>query len=594
MDESESILKAFTSTTNQHMDINVQQLSDFIHGAELVVMADAFVSSRSIEFAKCFDRRIKFINNTCQPHPLTCYSFESVAEKQGQQYEAFVAHALDAVKAGKNIVIVWGSQQKGLEFEAELKHRGVSYLYYHKDAQLETLKSIRDVQTAWSQVQVLMYTSVITVGVNFDPEEAHFDRAYIYGSVKGASPRDSMQSLLRVRKLRENAVYYCLNDHGHESEPAMRLPMNVQLLDQMYKTRADVVRSHLKACGGYDDWFCDFPNGLTNELESTNERILHKMHVYNDFEDACKAQAYKEVFTRYLINECGYKAGTELTGTRREKLEEVVNVEFMAVPDITELEAKEMMRKPMRGGDENAALDKYFLRKRLSITPESMVSDKLFRDVMDEIANTDDVFESMNTAGVWTELWAALDEAEAWKKTWDTYRSIHGRSQFGHVHDEVTMRMDEVVSKVAARSEHVQFINAEYAHKYKVIKDLTSIMGLQHSQDTETTVQPAAMRRAVEYVTLQFDDLAALFLIKPRVVAEHKANHVARYTGLLKSIFNNWSGCHLKPSNKGRDIDTKEWRLHGHDFARFIVAHSEAAQRRKPRVDTTLYDVFDV
>jgi hypothetical protein len=82
------------------------------------------------------------------------------------------------IVTGKKVVIFWGSQKKGVEFEQYLKenHGNVLVKFYHsKGNNTEMSADLENVRNAWKDVQVLMYTSKITVGVNFD-EINIFDR----------------------------------------------------------------------------------------------------------------------------------------------------------------------------------------------------------------------------------------------------------------------------------------------------------------------------------------------------------------------------------------------------------------------------------
>ena len=52
-----------------------------------------------------------------------------------------------------------------------------------------------NVNEKWLELDLLVYTSSITVGVNFDT--SHFDELFIYSSCKSGNVRDIFQSSMR-------------------------------------------------------------------------------------------------------------------------------------------------------------------------------------------------------------------------------------------------------------------------------------------------------------------------------------------------------------------------------------------------------------
>ena len=69
-------------------------------------------------------------------------------------------------------------------------------------------RDIRDVNTSWAGLQFLMYTSRITVGINFDI--SGFDCLFVYGTSWSCTVRDVFQSTMRVRYIKDKAMYYSL------------------------------------------------------------------------------------------------------------------------------------------------------------------------------------------------------------------------------------------------------------------------------------------------------------------------------------------------------------------------------------------------
>ena len=63
----------------------------------------------------------------------------------------------------------WGSQKKAVAFKSLLKKEtpALSYLFYHSEGDKEEeARTLEDITTAWSAVQLVMYSSTITIGLN--------------------------------------------------------------------------------------------------------------------------------------------------------------------------------------------------------------------------------------------------------------------------------------------------------------------------------------------------------------------------------------------------------------------------------------------
>jgi hypothetical protein len=329
LDESESILHQLHSvmTNGDNLINNHQVLELVMRTAKRVILADAFMTDRTFHFVRELRDPLKtaLIENTYQP-----YSREAILlqrESQEVNLDGFCERIMVALRAGRRIVVVWTSKHIGEEFEHKYL-KGFSYLFYHSDSSKDDILGLQDVAAKWRDVQCLMMTTSITVGISYDPglDELEFDEAFLYGSSTTALPRDIAQSLLRVRVLKANRLTYVTNTPVYAVEE------------------------------------CGFTN-VCNLLTAKEER-LHPLarwtlcpswakwnHVYNENERRCSCTYYKDVLERYLVNS-GYELKTEIEEavvTVEDGTVEVSDKTWDSISDITRDQAEEIRRLIQRG-----------------------------------------------------------------------------------------------------------------------------------------------------------------------------------------------------------------------------------------------------
>lgn len=151
------------------------------------------------------------------------------------------------MRGGKKCYCVFGSKKKLRACKAMLKNEapGVRVLAYCSDWMSEGLD---DVHASWSAADVVLATTTITVGVNFDLE--HFDLAFAQLTSLSAVPRDMAQALLRVRTLRDRRVVVTLRDAGLGGGPEPTLASlraDERARDALLRREGDEARA-LRAC----------------------------------------------------------------------------------------------------------------------------------------------------------------------------------------------------------------------------------------------------------------------------------------------------------------------------------------------------------
>jgi hypothetical protein len=253
LDEIESILNQLHSikTNAGNLITNHEVLGLAVSTATQVILADAFISDRTFNFCNSLRNRelTHYYENTFNPYNREAICLTGVEkDKRIANIGGFCERVCEALRAGRKIVIVWTSKKRGDWFvknfldnwEGDNKP---SWIFYNSASTKEEQEGLKNVKDTWSNVQCLMMTTSITVGISYDPQiaEAEFDEAFLYGSSASAMPRDIAQALFRVRTLKANRLTYVL-DTRTSYETGVRGFNNIW--NELSKKEDKLIREH--------------------------------------------------------------------------------------------------------------------------------------------------------------------------------------------------------------------------------------------------------------------------------------------------------------------------------------------------------------
>jgi hypothetical protein len=201
LDEVESLLKQFSSTRTMKKLIQCAHVFErLIRTTKIIIGGDAFLTLRSVNVLKQINQQVTIIRNDFPPVARQAFIYPF--------WEMLVYRAFQSLSLGKKIVFVCMAKQKAISFAEECRKQGITYKLYTGDSvtKQQDQDDLANVNEAWSNIQCLIYTSTITVGVNFDRADV-FDQLFAYGSSFSCCVRELGQALLRVRHIRENVLH---------------------------------------------------------------------------------------------------------------------------------------------------------------------------------------------------------------------------------------------------------------------------------------------------------------------------------------------------------------------------------------------------
>ena len=213
IDECESLMRYITSshfTKNNKASLIVSKLESMIAEAEKVIIMDADLCDRSINYFKDIlnleNNKIKLVVNTYQVY--NEYNIKYMA------YSTWLKVLIDKIDANKKIVIPTASnnQAKDLKLLIQAHHPDKKILLIHRETnENEKLDQVINVNEKWSKYDIVIYTPSVCMGISFDEE--YFDNIFAYGCENSLGSQEFCQMLHRIRKPTEQSIYLALDKY---------------------------------------------------------------------------------------------------------------------------------------------------------------------------------------------------------------------------------------------------------------------------------------------------------------------------------------------------------------------------------------------
>ena len=212
-DEIESLFLPF-ATDDTHGASYKDNWNSFIKvmiQADKVFLMDAYLSTRTTQFIK---------DNDEDETSIIIHNKRSL-DKTYRQYKDFknmINNVITELKEGKKIYLFYPYKTgKGSLFKISIEDLGnmiakevkdLNYLVYHGDINDDEKKKLGEVNELWSNQQLIITNSTISVGVSYDNPDVVFDKIYLtYAGF--LYPRDIIQSSFRIRNTNDNEIGYC-------------------------------------------------------------------------------------------------------------------------------------------------------------------------------------------------------------------------------------------------------------------------------------------------------------------------------------------------------------------------------------------------
>ena len=203
---------------------------------------------------------------------------------------------------------------------------------YNRDIDDEILKKhLLNVDEEWADKNILIYTPVITTGINYNPTKPTYHKLYIYDSTCTSVIRDIFQASQRVRKILLNKVEYFM--YGGFNKKLL-------LCDNINFVKKCLDANLLSIKNIIDDYTSTTNFNLTDDDYNESGAVIRNILVHNIIEE----NRGRNIFTRFedFIKFAKIMNWTVKYKTVPTKLQEIHNIKIEEVKENNNINKEEL------------------------------------------------------------------------------------------------------------------------------------------------------------------------------------------------------------------------------------------------------------
>lgn len=214
LDESEAALAQFSARTMSNLRKCSEQFYRICRDTPKMIVCDGFLTKRT---TNVLDAVIEQTGKTCLLHVNHHILMDKTAIEISSRHE-FIEAIIQVLERNQRPVLFTSSKRVGddiLEkvhehFKLDAGGSKINARYYNADGDdRRMLEDMADVDRSWSKLDCLMFSPVITNGVNFTAQ--HFQCVFLYGTASSCCVSQVMQAARRVRNISQNRFYFHIN-----------------------------------------------------------------------------------------------------------------------------------------------------------------------------------------------------------------------------------------------------------------------------------------------------------------------------------------------------------------------------------------------
>lgn len=223
IDEIESVLEAFMGDFMKNKNEILKKLCNIINKAKKIIVLDAFITNKTIDFFKTIDKNMTMDIITKNVVMNNNIYFKNVKNdekaKDTKEYKndddddedykiKAITEIVSELKQNKKIFMFYPYKKDMAEIAETIElGSGKKCIYYNADRGDKIKQTLCNVNETWSEYDCVITNTCITCGVNFDLNGYDACWLFLTGFIK---PRDAIQASARIRYLDSkniNVVY---------------------------------------------------------------------------------------------------------------------------------------------------------------------------------------------------------------------------------------------------------------------------------------------------------------------------------------------------------------------------------------------------
>lgn len=285
MDEVESILTSATSVTNGENHVrNIKVFEELCRISTKIIALDAFISNKTLEVFRKLDIPYDYYLYTRPMERRTAIRYP-ISRKDGLP---LIVELVRCLNNGEKIYFYCSSARQWVDYFKPylLLHCPNKIIKeYHSRCKDHDIK---DVNTVWSEADLVMVTCSVTVGANYD-RVGVFNKVFMYINAPSKNlVRDAIQCHFRVRHTIDKVLCFSIDERVIMFAGSL---YRSAILNQHY-AKLEHTLTHLKNIGCQMDY-------------KKAPRWLVDLFVDNTLEQNASILELEPFFLRYLV-ECNY------------------------------------------------------------------------------------------------------------------------------------------------------------------------------------------------------------------------------------------------------------------------------------------------
>ena len=482
-DEIESILFQFSSTTHKNLQDSFTAFTRIMSEAKKVIMADAFVTTRTLEYCKSIRCEYHYEKNTYNPNQHITANIIGIANAQSEVpglKQAFVEHVQESLRENKKICIVSSSIKFNNEIASTMPKDQV--LEYSSESSDQLIKDLENVRTTWSdpKIRCIIYTGVITVGVSYDIPNI-FDRIYMYGTSHCPIARDLIQGHFRIRHIKEPNIFIAINGSTtNKQTPTLHNILKFhKIMDQALK--------------------------YEKEEQDELQQVYNTLAAYNELEESLGKTRYKDVMIHWLE-----KVGYQIK----------INTDPLVII------------APSKSPADVISKETYETYK--NIKPELI---KSYEKLVKKGSATEEVKEKLKVFFFYRNCIEDLTKRAEYPWEYELYTEYRSNVQIKEHVDNIVMELTggQEKKRYMVQKEKRHLLMLEY------VQEVCELLNLKSSYDTETIIRDDALERFKTFYMEKKQLLTNLF----RLQTKSKEFKLRQSITSISGIFKSWNGFSL-------------------------------------------------
>jgi len=518
VDECQANLVAHTcaATNGRNIESNIETFGHLLETCGNSIWADAFLNNKTLNFLH--HNRLRTLLRVFDTPMVS----RTATEVVGTDLDSLLVVLIESLEKGERNYVFCASKDRAKRWGANLRVR-----FPEKKVLVYTAGeggSIKNVNETWGDAEVVIVTSTVTVGINFDRPD-WFHNVFISASAKTCNlVSDIFQSHYRVRHLINNRLFFHLATAVNK------------ILSTNYKHLEDT-----------QDWR-ETELGRESSMFTLAPLAIKQLAIDNEFEGNVSVSCLRPLFYRYL-EACDYLVGeqriTELVEAFDVKPDET-DLSFGAIKLLNMVEVHDLQTKRNSGlspltAEEKAQIQKYIFT--------NCFANKGFLYV-----------DPIHVAKMW-DAW--IDYGKG--------RILAIKNEKKVLNGSVSMdTLFEGQADICSMSALQHSRNV----KLKWILDLCRNLGLRNSQDIETKIPVSVLRTCIERIEPEVNDLRNAFDLRDQRKNKKKPLEQNDYLALLNSVFKSHGFTKLNISGPDR-VKVKGKRIPNPNMTYALVSDSK-------------------